>query len=156
MKISEHLTLAECIRSDAAKRNGIDNSPSAEITNNMIVWANNIFEPIRNHFGVPIYLSSMFRCRKLNEAIRGELGSQHEKGEAGDIDMDGSDDGVTNKDVFEFIRKNLKFDQLIWEFGDENNPSWVHVSFNTTEGAKQRGEIRKAKIVKGRKVYPKY
>lgn len=156
MKISEHLTLAECIRSDAAKRNGIDNNPSAEITNNIIVWAANVFEPIRNHFGVPIYLSSMFRCRKLNEAIGGTLGSQHEKGEAGDIDQDGSDHGVTNKDVFEYIRKNLKFDQLIWEFGDENNPAWVHVSFNAEEGAKQRGEVLKARKIKGRTFYSKY
>lgn len=154
MKISEHLALAECIRSDYAKRNGINNTPDSLTINKMIVWAQNIFEPVRNHFGVPIFLSSMYRCLKLNTAIGGASSSQHVSGEAGDIDMDGSDHGVTNKDVFEFIRKNLKFDQLIWEFGDELNPDWVHVSFNAD--GKQRGEVLRARKIKGRTIYSKF
>lgn len=154
MKISEHLELSECIRSDYAKRNGINNMPDSKTINNIILWASNIFEPIRAHFGVPIYLSSMFRSLKLNSAIGGAASSQHVSGEAGDIDMDGSDKGVTNKDVFEFIRKNLQFDQLIWEFGDELNPDWVHVSFSAD--GKQRGEVLRARKVKGRTFYSKY
>ena len=130
-------------RSDFAKRKGIDNTPTPEHLENMKVLAEKIFEPIREHFNIPIYISSGYRSKKLNSAIKGSSTSQHCKGEAMDIDMDGR--GITNKQLFDYIRHNLFFDQLIWEFGTAENPDWVHVSYNTS--GQQRGQILKA--VKG-------
>ena len=116
--------------------------------------ANNIFEPIRKHFGVPIHISSGYRSKALNNAIGGSLTSQHCYGEAIDIDMDGSSNGVTNKMVFEFIKANLNFDQLIWEFGTKDAPDWVHVSFETT--GKQRKQILIAFKNGGKTAYKPY
>lgn len=128
MKISTHLTLAEMIRSESAKRLKISNQPLPEHLDNMKVLAKNVFEPIRKHFGSPIYISSGYRSDKLNKAIKGSKTSQHCKGQAMDIDMDGSG-LISNANVFYFIKDNLDFDQLIWEFGDNYNPDWVHVSY---------------------------
>lgn len=154
MQISKHLSLAEVSRSETAKRRGINNAPSGENLDNFKKLAENIFEPIREHFGVPIHISSGYRSKELNAAIGGSATSQHCSGEAIDIDMDGSASGVTNAQVFNFIKDNLKFDQLIWEFGSSNNPDWVHVSYEST--GKQRGQILKAIKVKGKTVYEKY
>lgn len=128
MKLSPHLTLAEMIRSESAKRLKISNQPLPEHLDNMKVLAKNVFEPIRKHFGSPIYISSGYRSDKLNKAIKGSKTSQHCKGQAMDIDMDGSG-LISNANVFYFIKDNLEFDQLIWEFGDNYNPDWVHVSY---------------------------
>ena len=144
MKLSNHLTLAEMIRSDSAKRLGISTQPLPEHLDNMKILALNVFEPIREHFGVPIYISSGYRSEALNKAIKGSKSSQHCKGQAIDIDMDGSG-LISNKDVFEFIRGSLQFDQLLWEFGDTNNPDWVHVSY----AEHNRGQVLKA-IKKGK------
>lgn len=144
MKLSNHLTLAEMIRSDSAKRLGISNQPTSEHLDNMKELAINVFEPIREHFGLPIYISSGYRSEALNKAVKGSKSSQHCKGQAMDIDMDGSG-LISNKDVFKYIRENLQFDQLIWEFGDSNNPDWVHVSYDSTN----RGQVLKA-IKKGK------
>lgn len=132
MKISTHLTLAELIRSDSAKRLKISNQPSPEHLDNMKVLAKNVFEPIRNHFKSPIYISSAYRSEKLNKALKGAKNSQHCLGQAIDIDMDGSG-LISNSNVFNFIKDNLDFDQLIWEFGDNYNPDWVHVSYVSHE-----------------------
>ncbi len=142
MQISKHLSLAEVSRSETAKRKGISNTPSGEHLENFKKLAENIFEPIREHFGVPIHISSGYRSKELNSAIGGSSTSQHCSGEAIDIDMDGSTGGVSNKDVFDYIKANLNFDQLIWEFGTDNNPDWVHVSYEST--GKQRKQILKA------------
>jgi hypothetical protein len=144
MKLSEHLDLAEVTRSDSAKRNGISNEPTPEHLENFKKLAQNIFEPIRKHFGVPIHISSGYRSKALNTAIGGSLTSQHCKGEAIDIDMDGSANGVTNKMVFDFIKANLNFDQLIWEFGTKDAPDWVHVSFSST-GKQRKQALRGVK-----------
>lgn len=128
MKLSPHLTLAEMIRSESAKRLRISNQPLPEHLDNMKVLAKNVFEPIRKHFGMPIYISSGYRSDKLNKAIKGSKTSQHCKGQAMDIDMDGSG-LISNSNVFYYIKDNLEFDQLIWEFGDNYNPDWVHVSY---------------------------
>lgn len=154
MKISEHLDLSEVTRSETAKRKGISNEPTAEHLENFKKLAENIFEPIRNHFNVPIHISSGYRSKELNTAIGGSLTSQHCKGQAIDIDMDGSSNGVTNKMVFEFIKSTLNFDQLIWEFGNDSNPDWVHVSFEPT--GKQRKQILKATKVGGATKYSPY
>jgi hypothetical protein len=138
MKISEHLSLSEVTRSETAKRKGISNNPTAEHLENFKLLAENVFEKIRNHFGVPIHISSGYRSKELNSAIGGSQSSQHSKGQAIDIDMDGSGDGVTNADVFNFIKDNLEYDQLIWELGNDKNPDWVHVSYSKDKNRKQR------------------
>ena len=87
---------------------------------------------------MPIHISSGYRSKGLNDAVGGSLTSQHCKGEAIDIDMDGSSNGVTNKMVYDYIKDNLVFDQLIWEFGTDKNPDWVHVSYSKTKNKKQK------------------
>lgn len=143
MQLSKNLSLAEVMRSESAKRRGIKNMPTPEHLENLKKLAEKIFQPIRDHFGVPIHVSSGYRSKELNAAIGGSATSQHCKGEALDLDMDGT--SVTNKQVFEFIKDNLPFDQLIWEFGDNNNPDWVHVSY----GSRNRKEILRAVKVDG-------
>jgi hypothetical protein len=140
MQLSKHLALAEVMRSETAKRKGISNMPTPEHIENFKKLAENVFEPIREHFGVPVHLSSGYRSAALNKAVGGASSSQHCKGEAIDIDMDGTT--VTNKQIFDFIKANVNFDQLIWEFGTDSNPDWVHVSYNS-DGA-QRKQILKA------------
>jgi len=137
MKLSNNLSLSEVTRSESAKRAGISNMPTAEHIENFKVLAEKVFQPIREHFGVPIHISSGYRSKELNAKIGGSATSQHCKGEAIDIDMDGSGDGVSNADVFNFIKDNLEFDQMIWEFGTDKNPDWVHVSFSKTKNRKQ-------------------
>jgi zinc D-Ala-D-Ala carboxypeptidase len=154
MKISEHLDLVEVTRSETAQRKGISNMPIAEHIENFKKLAENIFEPIRNHFNVPIHISSGYRSKELNTAIGGSLTSQHCSGEAIDIDMDGSANGVTNKMVFEFIKDNLDFDQMIWEFGNSDAPDWVHVSYETSKP--QRKQILRATKIGGGTKYSAY
>ena len=149
MKISEHLELAELIRSDSAKRAGISNMPTPEHIANLKKLAENVFEKIREHFNRPILISSGYRSIDLNKIIKGAQSSQHSTGEAIDIDMDGTE--ITNKEIFEFIKFNVSFDQLIWEFGTDKNPDWVHVSYEST--GKQRKQILKAKKVNGKTIY---
>lgn len=134
MKLSTNLSLSEVIRSESAKRNGISNMPTKEHISNFMLLAEKIFEPIREHFGVPIRISSGYRSKELNAKIGGSSSSQHCKGQAIDIDNDGT--SITNKQVFDYIKDNLPFDQLIWEFGNEDNPDWVHVSY-VPNGRKQ-------------------
>lgn len=154
MQLSEHLSLAEVTRSDMAKRKGISNMPTPEHLENFKKLATNIFEPIRRYFGVPIYISSGYRSKELNTAIGGSLTSQHCSGEAIDIDMDGSANGVTNKQVFDYIKQHLNFDQLIWEFGTKDAPDWVHVSFEST--GKQRKQVLRAVKQGGKTIYQPY
>lgn len=142
MRLSEHLSLAEVIKSETAKRRGVSNMPTEAHLANFKLLAEKVFEPIRNHFGSPIHISSGYRSKALNEAIGGASSSQHCTGEAIDIDMDGSADGITNKMVFDYIKENLQFDQLIWEFGTSSNPDWVHVSYESS--GRQRNQILKA------------
>jgi zinc D-Ala-D-Ala carboxypeptidase len=151
MKLSKNLRLAEMIRSESAKRLGISNQPTEEHIENMKRFAMMVFEPIRARFDTPIYISSGYRSEKLNKAIKGSLTSQHCSGEAADIDMDGSS-VITNADVFHYIKDNLEFDQLIWEFGDKNNPDWVHVSYKD-EG--NRKEVLAAYREEGKTKYKK-
>ena len=113
MKLSANFTLAEAIRSDTAKRLGINNKPTAEHLQNLKVFSEKVLQKVRDYFGVSIYTSSIYRSKLLNQAIKGRSSSQHCTGEAGDIDMDGSDDGVTNKMVFDYIKNNLNFTVLL-------------------------------------------
>jgi zinc D-Ala-D-Ala carboxypeptidase len=136
VKLSEHLELSEVTRSESAKRNGISNMPTPEHIENFKILAAKVFEPIREHFGVPIRISSGYRSKELNKCVGGSSTSQHSSGEAIDIDQDYTT--ITNKQVFEYIRDNLTFDQLINEF----NYAWVHVSYKAN--GKQRGEVLEA------------
>lgn len=153
MQLSKNLSLAEMIRSESAKRNGISNMPTEEHLANMKKLAINVFQPIREHFKAPIHISSGYRSLELNKAIKGaSKTSQHALGQAIDIDMDGTK--ITNKKVFDYIKDNLEFDQLIFEFGTDSNPAWVHVSFNPN--GKQRKQILKATKKNGKTVYSTY
>ena len=154
MKISEHLDLSELTRSDSAKRNGISNMPTPEHIENFKLLAEKVFEPIRKHFNVPINISSGYRSKELNAKLGGSATSQHSSGEAIDIDMDGSASGVTNRMVFDYIKDNLVFDQLIFEFGTKDNPDWVHVSYEST--GKQRKQILRAIKTNGKTSYEPY
>jgi zinc D-Ala-D-Ala carboxypeptidase len=128
MNLSKNLTLAEVTKSTTAKRLGIDNTPDEWTTENLRQVAINIFQPLREAFGCPIYVSSGYRSAELNTAIGGSTRSQHVEGRALDLDADVYG-GCTNSQVFNWIKDNLEFDQLIWEFGDQDNPDWVHVSY---------------------------
>lgn len=154
MKISEHLDLSELIRSESAKRNGISNMPTEAHIANLKLLAEKVFEPIRNNFRCPIIISSGYRSKELNAKVGGSATSQHSSGEAIDIDMDGTPNGVTNKMIFDYIYKNLEFDQLIWEFGTNENPDWVHVSYEST--GKQRKQALKAYKENGKTKYKPY
>jgi zinc D-Ala-D-Ala carboxypeptidase len=142
MMLSKNLSLGEFTNSQTAKRRGIDNTPKDKHLEAAKLLAENIFQPIREHFGKPIFISSGYRSAALNEAIGGSKTSQHSKGEAIDIDMDYRK-GPQNEEVFHYIRENLPFDQLIWEFGTDKRPDWVHVSYNSD--GEQRGQILVAK-----------
>ena len=152
MQLSTNLSLAEVTRSETAKRRGISNMPTPEHIENFKKLAVNIFQPIREHFGKPIIISSGYRSAELNKAIGGSLSSQHCSGEAIDIDMDGTD--ITNAQIFNYIKDNLNFDQMIWEFGTDANPDWVHVSFAANRS--QRKQILVAKKVNGKTTYIPY
>ncbi len=138
MKISEHITYREATRSITAKRHGIDNMPKEHHVENMEFIADTVFEPLRKALGNhPIDVASFFRSKKLNKKIGGSKKSQHCKGEAMDLDAD-KFGHTTNRTIFEWIRENAVFDQLIWEHGNENEPEWVHVS---KVAGRNRGEI---------------
>jgi hypothetical protein len=150
--VSKNISYKEATHSTTAKRLGIDNTPDAEQFSNMIYVAENVFQPVREHFGFPIYVSSFFRSEALNSAVRGSSSSTHMKGEAMDLDADVFGK-VTNAEIFHYIKDNLEFDQLIWEFGTETEPAWVHVSLSK---GSNRNQILVAKKVDGRTVYEFY
>jgi len=141
MNISKNLELSELTRSDSAKRSGISNMPTPAHIENLKLLASKVFEKVRDHFGRPIRISSGYRSAALNKITKGaSTTSQHSRGEAIDIDMDNTE--ISNAQVFNYILDNLEFDQLIWEFGTDKNPDWVHVSYSST--GKQRKQVLKA------------
>ena len=152
MKLSSHLDLSEVTRSDSAKRNGISNMPTPDHIENFKLLAENVFEPIREHFGVPIRISSGYRSKELNDKTKGaSKTSDHCFGRAIDIDNDGT--SITNKQIFNFIKDNLKYKQLIFEFGTDENPAWVHVSYDPNN---LKNETLKAVKVNNVTKYIKY
>ena len=147
--ISKHITYEEAIRSETAQKLGIKNNPTAPYLANMKLVAENIFEKAREHFGIPIVVSSFFRCQMLNKAVGGVSDSQHCFGSALDMILG------TNWELFDYIRENLDFDQLIVEGIDENNNmAWVHCSYVNTE--KNRHDVLLMKKINGKTVYEKY
>ena len=137
MKLSENLSLGEVIKSTTALRLGINNYPNDIVLKNLSYLAKYLFQPLRKLCEVPIFISSGYRSPVLNAAIGGSTKSQHCKGEAIDIDMDNKKSVLTNADIFNTIKDELDFDQLIWEFGNDKNPAWVHVSFTSGNNRKE-------------------
>jgi len=147
--ISKHISYKEGVYSTTALRRGIDNTPNDEQLDNMELIAEKIFEPLREYVGGPIKINSFFRSAKLNTAIGGSKTSQHCKGQA--MDIDDTFGKATNAEMYHFIKENLDFDQMIWEFGDDDNPNWVHVSYVSPE--KNRKKCLKAYKENGRTRY---
>lgn len=155
MKLSKNLSLSEVTKSGQAIRLGIDNSPTTEHLENLKAVAENIFQPIREHFNKPIFVSSGYRSQALNAAIGGAKNSQHSKGEALDLDNDAVE-SPTNREIFDYIRENLDFDQLIGEAYDKKNNTfaWVHVSYK--KDGNNRGEVLIMEKKNGKSTYRPY
>ena len=151
MQLSKNLKLDEVVKSTTAKRLGINNEPDEWATENLRQVAINIFQPLREAFGCPIYVSSGYRSAELNTAIGGSSRSQHVEGRALDLDADVYG-GCTNSQVFNWIKENLDFDQLIWEFGDDDNPDWVHVSY-VYDGVNRKRCLRACRDDNGKTYY---
>ena len=147
--ISKHISDREGVYSITATRRGLDNTPDAEQLLNMKLLAEKVFEPLRDWVGGPIRINSFFRGPELNTAIGGSSKSQHCKGQAMDIDDGGCN--KTNAQMYKYIKDELEFDQMIWEFGDDDNPNWVHVSYVSED--KNRNRCLKAYKDKGKTKY---
>ena len=138
--ISKHISYKEGVYSITAIRRGINNTPDDDQLNSMETLAEEVFEPLREYVNGPIKINSFFRCPKLNTAIGGSHKSQHCKGQA--MDIDDTFGRMSNAEMYHFIKEHLDFDQMIWEFGDDDNPNWVHVSYVSPE--KNRKKCLKA------------
>ena len=134
--ISKHISDKESVYSRTALRLGIKNKPNKQQLNNMVELAENIFEPLRTYANGPIKINSFFRSPELNKSIGGSSKSQHCNGQA--IDLDDTFKHLTNAEMYRFIEENLDFDQMIWEFGDDDNPDWVHVSYVSPQENRNR------------------
>ena len=134
--ISKHISYKEGVYSITATRRGIDNTPDDDQLHFMEIIAENVFEPLRQHVGGPIKINSFFRCVELNKAIGGSATSQHCKGQA--IDIDDTFGVMSNAEMYSWVKDNLDFDQMIWEFGDDNNPNWVHISYVSPDKNRNR------------------
>ena len=154
MKLSKNLSLSECLVSNTAKRLGISNEPTQEHLNNLKDVADNVFQPLREGLGCSIYVSSGYRSKELNKAIKGSSKtSQHLKGQALDLDADVYGK-VNNYQIFKYILKYIEFDQLILEnVSADGTGGWVHVSF--VDG-NNRGKVLRMDRVKGKSVYSNY
>jgi zinc D-Ala-D-Ala carboxypeptidase len=139
MKLAENFSLEEFIQT----KTGLFNDPGPNEIKAIISLVNNVLQPARNLYGKPMRINSGFRSPAVNQKIGGVLGSQHCKGEAADISCD------DNKALFDIIRKIGDFDQLIWEFGNNNQPEWIHVSYNSHN----RRNVMKSISVKGNTIY---
>ena len=134
--ISKHISYKEGVRSNTATRRGIDNTPNNEQLDCMEKIAEEVFEPLRAYVGGPIKINSFFRCPELNKAIGGSSKSQHCKGQA--MDIDDTYGKMTNAEMYHWIKEHLDFDQMIWEFGNDDNPDWVHISYVSPEDNRNR------------------
>ena len=140
-KISAHVSYKEGVRSRTADRRGLDNTPNKSQLKCMKEIAEAVFEPLREWVGGPIKINSFFRGEPVNTAIGGSKYSQHMKGQA--MDIDDTFGHKTNAEMYHYIKDNLDFDQLIWEFGDDENPNWIHVSYVTHRENRKKLTIAK-------------
>ena len=134
--ISEHISYREGVYSITATRLGINNTPEDDQLHFMEIIAEKVFEPLRDWVGGPIKINSFYRSPELNTAIGGSKTSQHCKGQA--MDIDDTLGRATNAEMFHWIKENLNFDQMIWEFGDDDNPDWIHISYVSEEKNRNR------------------
>ena len=148
-KISKHVSYKEGVRSRTADRRGLDNTPNESQLKCMKEIAEGLFEPLREWVGGPIKINSFFRGEPVNTAIGGSKYSQHMKGQA--IDIDDTFGHKTNAEMYHYIKDNLDFDQLIWDFCDDKNPNWIHVSYVTHR--ENRKKLTIAKKVNGKTKY---
>jgi hypothetical protein len=149
--MTKHFTLAELTFSPTASKRGIDNTPTPEQQQNLLNLCVHVLEPVRHFLREPLQITSGFRSEQLNKVIggatrNGKATSQHCEGKAADIVCRGR-----NAEIFKYL-KNLDVDQVIWEFGDNNEPDWVHVSWN---GSSNRNEYLKAVKRNGKTQYIK-
>ena len=136
MKLTENFSLNELTKSQTAERKGIDNTPSTEHQENLKSLCEMVLQPIRDHFGQVVSVSSGYRSPELCAAIGSSTQSQHAKGEASDFEIF----GVSNKELADYIDQNLDYDQLIleyWKGEDEPNSGWVHCSYTDGNNRKQ-------------------
>lgn len=147
--ISKHISEKEATKSVTALRLGIDNTPNGDSLSNMKLIAEKVFEPLREWVGGAIKINSFYRSTALNEAIGGSSRSQHCQGRA--MDIDDIYGHKTNKEMFNYIKENLNFDQLIYEFGTDDNPAWVHFSYVSED--KNRNRVLKAVRDNGKTKY---
>ena len=148
-KISKHVSYKEGVYSVTAKRLGLENDPTDVHLANMKLVSEKVFEPLRVHVGGPIKINSFYRGPELNKAIGGSAKSQHCHGQA--MDIDDTYGHASNAEMFNYIKANLDYDQMIWEFGTEQNPDWVHVSYVSPD--KNRNRCLKAYREKGKTKY---
>tara|TARA_A100001515_G_scaffold119152_1_gene101648 strand:+ start:2235 stop:2705 length:471 start_codon:yes stop_codon:yes gene_type:complete len=148
-RFSKHVSWKEGTHSNTALRRGLDNTPNEDQIKCMKEIAEGLFEPLREWVGGPIKINSFFRGEPVNTAIGGSKRSQHMKGQA--MDLDDTFGHKTNAEMYHYIKDNLDFDQLIWEFGDEKNPNWIHVSYVTHRPNRKKLTI--AKRVDGKTRY---
>ena len=127
MKLSRNFSLGELTKSQTALRMNIDNNPTPEDLYNLHLLCDNILQPLREHYGRPVTISSGYRSEDLCVAIGSSRKSQHAKGQAADFEVM----GVDNKEVAKWIRDVLDFDQLILEFYKDGEPNsgWIHCSY---------------------------
>lgn len=142
MKLTKNFSLAEMVFSPTARDKGISNEPNADQIAALKLLCERVLQPLRDHFGKPVVVTSGFRSAALNRVIGGSSTSQHSKGEAADFTIP----GVSNLEVCRWLEKNLNYDQLIYEFGESG---WIHVSFSKhrtrnqeLSAVKQRGRVR--------------
>ena len=148
-RISEHISLKEGVKSHTATRLNIDNPPRNLDLINMKTIAEKVFEPLRSWVGGPIAINSFYRSPKLNSAIGGSTSSQHCIGCA--IDIDDNYGYKTNAQMFEYVKNNLDYDQMIWEFGTDENPNWIHISYVSEDTNRRR--LLKASKTNGKTTY---
>ena len=152
MQLSKNFSLKEMTRSQTATRKGIDNNPTGTHQSNLVLLCQNILQPLRDYYGRPLRVSSGYRSPELCIAIGSSIKSQHAKGQAADFEIQ----GVSNKDLAEYIRDNLNFDQLILEFHTTDDPmsGWVHCSYNNKE--ENRKQFLRAYKDNGKTKYEMY
>ena len=150
MNLSDNFTLAELTKSQTAVRKNISNKPSTDHINNLIHLAETILQPVREHFGKPVMISSGYRSPELCEAIGSSSKSQHARGEAADFEIH----SVDNKELATWIKENCEFDQLILEFYEDGDPNsgWIHCSVKR-ESETPRKQVLRAKKIEGRTTY---
>lgn len=133
MQLTEHFTLSEFVRSETAAHKHIDNTPSPEVVENLRALCRHVLEPARVAFGAPVYITSGYRCPALNKAVGGKLTSQHQYGEAADLQVQ----GVRNlKRLYKVIKDHGIFDQLLYET-NKAGAKWIHVSYTSYGNRRQ-------------------